>query len=205
MESLSYMTATKYLSEVTDLMSRTEVSLRDGTDVGLDDAIAEMTRRLTALARAGGQVLLIGNGGSAAIVNHLQNDLCKALGLRAMTFTDPPLMTALSNDEGYACVFERPVDLWTRPGDLLIAVSSSGQSENILRGVGACQAKGGEVVTFSGFSPDNPLRRLGVLNFYVPSSAYGYVESIHGVLTHVMSDCVLGAGLDNRRSNGEVS
>ena len=146
--------------------------------------------------------MLIGNGGSAAIASHMQNDLCKAVGVRAMVFNEPSLLTALSNDHGYGCVFERPTELWADNGDLLLAISSSGQSENILRAVRASVAQGCQVITFSGFGADNPLRRMGHLNFYVPSQVYGYVELVHSTLAHFLTDCAMKSQLGERKTHG---
>lgn len=193
MNSTLNLTATEYFRKLADLMNGMEATDQEGASLPIDDATNLAVRHMTAVAQTAGKVLLIGNGGSAAIASHMQNDLSKALGLRAMTFTETPLLTALSNDEGYVSVFERPIYLWANPGDLLIAISSSGRSENILRGVRACHARGGQTITLSGFNPDNPLRKLGVLNFYVPSNVYGYVESVHGVITHLLTDCAMGA------------
>ena len=132
--------------------------------------------------------MIIGNGGSAAIASHMHNDLCKAVGIRAIIFNEPSLLTALSNDHGYGCVFERPIELWADSGDLLLAISSSGQSENILRAVRASLAPGCQVITLSGFKSDNPLRGMGHLNFYVPAQDYGLVELVHSGLTHFLTD-----------------
>ena len=76
----------------------------------------------------------------------------------------------------------------TLPGDLLLSVSSSGNSENIVRGLQAAVNKGCQVITLTGFSPDNSSRKLGDLNFYVSSDAYGHVETAHAGLTHFMTD-----------------
>jgi len=135
------------------------------------------------------KMMLIGNGGSAAIVSHMQDDFCKASGIRAMVFNEPPLLMAIANDCGYKYVFERPIDIWADDGDLLFAVSSSGESENILRGVKASIRQKCQVITFSGFISNNSLRDMGHLNFYVPSKSYAYVELIHSILGHFFTDC----------------
>ncbi len=140
-----------------------------------------------------GKAMVIGNGGSAAIASHLQNDLCNAVGIRALAFQEPPRLTAISNDRGYGGVFEEPVELWASDGDLLIAISSSGQSANILRAVKAAQARGCHIITLSGFSAHNPLRSLGNVNLYVASQEYGYVEAAHSVLAHFLTDCAMMA------------
>jgi len=106
----------------------------------------------------------------------------------SLVFTEAPFLTALANDNGYIVAFEQQVDLWAKPGDLLIAISSSGRSENILRAAQAARGHGCGLITISGFQPENPLHFLGDLNFYVPIEDYGYVESAHSVLLHFFTD-----------------
>jgi D-sedoheptulose 7-phosphate isomerase len=170
------------------LLAGIQVTDRQGERLSLDEGAARAAAMLVEVGTSARKVMLIGNGGSAAIVSHVQNDLCKAVGLRAMVFTEPPLLTALANDEGYGCVFERPIELWTDPGDLVVAVSSSGRSENILRGLRASAERGCHVITLSGFDASNPLRAAGDVNFYVPSHVYGYVEVTHTALAHCLTD-----------------
>lgn len=147
------------------------------------------------------KLMVIGNGGSAAIASHMQNDLCKAVGLRAIVFNESPLLTAYSNDHGYEVAFERLVELWAEPEDLLIAISSSGKSENILRAVRMALSKGCLVITFSGFQPDNPLRKMGDINFYVPAQTYGFVEIAHMALGHYLTDCAMAV----RQAAGKIA
>jgi|SRR3990172_1084017 len=187
------MPASEYFRAVSHALHGLEATDRAGTRLTLDAAAARAVRMMAAVAAGGRTVFAIGNGGSCAIASHLHNDLAKGAALRTMTFLDAPLLTALANDEGYASVFERPLRLWAGPGDLLIAISSAGRSENILRGVGVCLERAAEVITLSGFAPDNPLRIRGALNFYVPASVYGHVEYAHGILTHFLSDAACAA------------
>jgi len=177
-----------YLTEFTRLLRA--VSVTDGEQVGIQvDSAADRVVQLILTARArGNKVMLIGNGGSAAIVSHFHNDLSKAVGVRTLVFNELPLMTALANDEGYARVFDRPIAMWADPGDMLIAISSSGSSENIVRGATGALAAGATLITLSGFQSNNPLRALGQVNFYIPSDHYGMVEQVHSVLTHYFSD-----------------
>lgn len=161
------------------------------------DAAAE---RLLEARRQARKVLVIGNGGSAAIASHMQTDLCHSLGIRGLVFNEPPLLTALANDNGYENAFQRLVDLWADPGDVLVAISSSGRSPNILNACAAAKARGVAVLSFSGFGADNPLRRQGDLNFYVANATYGPVESAHAVLVHELTDRVLA-----RLRAGEVA
>jgi D-sedoheptulose 7-phosphate isomerase len=101
------------------------------------------------------------------------------------------LLTALANDNGYENAFQRLVDLWADPGDVLVAISSSGRSANILNACAAARVRGASLITFSGFGADNPLRTHGDLNFYVANASYGPVESAHAVLAHHLTDRVL--------------
>ena len=85
-------------------------------------------------------------------------------------------------------MFEWPIGLWAEPGDLFITVSSSGQSENIVRGLAAAKEAGCKIITMSGFNPDNASRSMGDLNFYVASHVYGFVETAHTALAHYLSN-----------------
>jgi D-sedoheptulose 7-phosphate isomerase len=136
--------------------------------------------------------MFIGNGGSAGIASHLAIDYSKNGSLRAMAFNDAAALTCLSNDLGYDRVFSEQIALHARPGDLLVAISSSGASANILNAVKTARAAGVSIVTLSGFSPENPLRRTGDVNFFVRSNAYGFVEVAHLAVCHAVLDIELG-------------
>lgn len=175
------------------LLARTQVTDPRGQTLGLDAGCERAVGLILAARRSARAVFCIGNGGSAAIASHLQIDLAKAVGLRSLCFQDPPTLTALTNDLGYEHVYEVPLRQWASAGDLLIAISSSGQSENILRGVEAAVSLGCHAVTLSGFEADNPLRRGGSINIYVPSSEYGYVEVAHQAIAHLLTDTAVAA------------
>jgi D-sedoheptulose 7-phosphate isomerase len=148
---------------------------------------------LTAAARAADKVhYFIGNGASATMASHLALDCSKNAGIRALAFNDPASLTAIGNDLGYAEAFAAPLRWHARPGDLLVAISSSGRSPNILAGVAAARQKGCAVVTLTGMRPDNPGRRTGDLNFFVPGNTYGCVESLHQILLHCWLDQCMG-------------
>jgi D-sedoheptulose 7-phosphate isomerase len=180
--------ASAYFSAFSRLLERLEVTTRSGESVPIDEGIDSVVEVITSLKDGGGKALLIGNGGSAAIVSHVHNDLCKSVGVRAISFQDVPLLTAVANDHGYQTVFHRLVELWADPLDLLIAVSSSGESENIVKTAVLARDKGCRLVTFTGFGPGNRLRRLGDLNIYAPASDYGYVEMAHSLIAHCITD-----------------
>lgn len=140
----------------------------------------------------GKRFFFIGNGGSAAIASHMAADWMKNGMLRTMSFNDPAALTCISNDLGYEAVFTLPLQSHARKSDVLIAISSSGESQSILRAVELARAVGLYVVTLSGFAPDNALRGRGDVNFYVPSGKYGTVEITHLAILHAMLDEFIG-------------
>jgi len=185
------LTASARLRRIAELLEAVQGRDAAGRAVDLDQAM-ERAVELILTARAEGRtVMVVGNGGSAAIAMHLHNDLVKAVGVRALAFADVPLLTALGNDHGYAAVYHRPLELWARPGDVLVAISSSGRSENILRAVASAHERGCDIITISGFAEDNPLRAAGEVNLHVATTDYGEVEAVHSVLAHALTDLVL--------------
>lgn len=185
--------ASSYFAQVASLLANTIVTAGQAKEnLGIDRGARSAVEHILGVdAARRNKVMLIGNGGSASIAGHMEMDLCNRAYVRALVFNDPPVLTALANDHGYLHAFERLVGLWADPGDCLIAISSSGQSENILRAVRAARARGAGVVTFSGFRADNPLRLLGDVNFYVASAHYGEVEVAHHALGHYLTDCAV--------------
>lgn len=180
--------ASDHFRKLGALMLAVEATESGGRPLDLDLGMSTAVELILELKTNSQKIMSVGNGGSAAIVSHVQMDFCNAVGLQAHVFNETALLTALSNDYGYESAFERLVKLWGSEGDLLLAISSSGQSENILRAARAARDAGCRVITFSGFDPDNPLRGMGDLGFYVPSSSYGFVEICHGALAHYLTD-----------------
>jgi D-sedoheptulose 7-phosphate isomerase len=158
--------------------------------------MAEAVNRVMSLARqthaAGNKLIFVGNGGSAAIASHMATDYSKNGDVRSLALNDSSMLTCLGNDLGYDRVFAKQVELHARADDLVIAISSSGRSANILNAVKAARAAKCAVVTLSGFSADNPLRRLGDINFYVDSDRYGFVEIGHLTICHAILDFICG-------------
>jgi D-sedoheptulose 7-phosphate isomerase len=185
------MSGNRYLTDFSEILGKIQVTHPEKGTVALDDGIDEAVEKIGSLAADSRKALLLGNGGSAALVSHMQNDLCAAVGVRAMVFNEAPLLTALTNDFGHESAFKRLIELWADRGDLVIAVSSSGRSKNILNAVQAAVNQGCQVITFSGFQADNPLRAMGELNFYIGSNSYGFVEACHMTLLHALTDLAM--------------
>ena len=127
------------------------------------------------------KVIVVGNGGSAAIASHLAVDLTKVAGIRTVNFNEPSLLTWFANDYGYEHWGEKALGFHADQGDLLILVSSSGESANILNGAKRAVAMGLSILTLSGFANDNRLRSLGGINLWVNSRTYNIVENVHQI------------------------
>ena len=182
----------RYLDVMARVMAEGVATRLDGSEVGLEEAVDWYVEKARQAHAAGNTVYLIGNGGSATIASHMAVDHAKNGGIRAMAFNDSAYLTCLSNDLGYDQVFATPLGWHGRKGDLLVAISSSGKSANILAAVETARSVGASVLTLSGFGPDNPLRRSGDMNIYLSSSEYGFVEVGHLAILHAAQDFFMG-------------
>lgn len=163
---------------------------KEGVALDTDTALDHAVDQLRATAPSGRNVFVIGNGGSASVASHVVNDLVNVGQLRSFVLHDASLLTCMANDYGYAHAYATMIERVAVAGDILIAISSSGRSANILNAVTALRARGGFAITLSGFSSDNPLRRAGQLNFWVDSADYGVVEIAHQFILHTICDAL---------------
>ena len=183
--------AKSYIDELLGNFRSLKATGSEGESLNVYEGIEKVAQMAISKSLAGKKLMFIGNGASAAISSHMATDYWKNGGIRSVTFNDSSLLTCISNDYGYKYVFEKPIEMFADTGDILIAISSSGKSENILQGVQAAISAKCQVVTFSGFKNDNPLRAMGDYNFYVDSPAYGPVEIIHLSLCHCICDVII--------------
>ena len=188
---MMYKIIENHFNNFIQLIRYIKVTTNEGNTADVYNTIEEVCRLIKSCAKRRGRIMFIGNGGSAAIASHMAIDFWKNGGIKSMAFNDSPLLTCISNDYGYQHVFEKPIEMFAETGDILFAISSSGKSENILKGVQAAQLKGCSVITLSGFDEDNPLRSMGICNFYVPSHEYGLVEVIHQYICHCILDVII--------------
>jgi len=145
--------------------------------------------------RSGGAVLVCGNGGSAADAQHIAGELAgryqrdrKAFNCLALT-TNTSNLTAIANDFGYDRVFARQVEAHLRPGDLLWAISTSGNSTSILEATRAAKARGGKVLGFTGLS-GGKLAPLCDVCFKAPAEVTYQIQQLHQVAYHIICDLV---------------
>jgi D-sedoheptulose 7-phosphate isomerase len=140
------------------------------------------------------KVLIFGNGGSAAIASHFSVDLTKNAKLRCLNFNEASLITCFANDYGFEHWAKKAIDFYGDEGDLLIVISSSGQSQNMINAVKA--ARNGnfyKVITLSGFSEANPLKKLGDINLWANNKSYNFVENVHQIWLLTIVDLLIGS------------
>ena len=143
--------------------------------------------------KKGKKTIIFGNGGSSAISSHFSVDLTKNAGIRCINFNEPDLITCFSNDYGYEYWLEKSINFYGDEGDVLIAISTSGSSKNIINGCKeAKRKKFSKIITFTGKKKNNPVKKLGDINMWINSSAYNQVETIHQMWLLSLVDLIIG-------------
>ncbi len=182
------MALTARSAEFQRVIASTEVTDIEGARRESEPAIAHLIALLEELRARGGRLYVVGNGGSAGVASHAVTDFLNVGKLKAATLHDPSLLTCMSNDYGYDVAFAKILATIGSAGDVLIAISSSGQSANIRNAAAEMRGLRGKAITLSGFKRDNPLRSLGDVNFWLDSSDYGMVEIGHQFVLHNIAD-----------------
>lgn len=161
-----------------------------GKEYAPDEAFSLWTQETLLVSERSGTIYLAGNGASASMASHFTADLTKNGRVRAQNFTDLSLITALGNDMGFEHVFSFPLHLYAQETDMLVVISSSGNSPNIVSAVETAIEKSLFVVTLSSFTKSNKIHNRGSLNFHIPSENYGIAESCHTIILHHWMDKV---------------
>ena len=139
------------------------------------------------------KILIFGNGGSAAIASHFSVDITKNCGLRCINFNESDLITCFSNDYGYENWMKEAVNFYGDKGDVIILISSSGQSKNLINAAAeAKKKKFSKIITFTGFKKDNPLSKKGNINIWINSMSYNFVENITQIWLLSIVDLIVG-------------
>lgn len=142
-------------------------------------------------SKKGGKIILAGNGGSAAMASHVAVDITKNAGIRAVTFNEYDLITTLANDYGYENWISKAIEFYYNPKDIVVLISASGQSQNVINAANKSKELGLTVITFSGMSPRNPLRTQGNINLWVDSQVYNIVEMTHHIWLLAIVDMII--------------
>ena len=134
------------------------------------------------------KVYIVGNGGSASIASHVSVDFAKVAGVPSSTFNNSNLITCFANDYGYENWVVEAIKAYTNLNDLIILISSSGTSKNIVNAAQYCKDNNIDLITLSGFTKDNPLSTLGNVNFHIESTEYNYIEMSHHIILLALVD-----------------
>lgn len=127
------------------------------------------------------KIIIVGNGGSASIAAHSAVDFTKVLKIRSVTFNESNLITCFANDYGYENWVKKAIEFYALKGDILILISSSGKSQNLINACRYANKIGVLTVTFTGFQKNNPLSKNGKINFWINSKVYNIVEMTHHI------------------------
>ena len=158
----------KYLNNLTKIINNFD-----------NKSFLKIANILTSTKKNKKKVILVGNGGSAAMASHVSVDLTKMCKIRAVNFNEADLLTCFSNDYGYENWVKKALSFYADKGDLLICISSSGESKNIINGAKFAKKIGCKVITLTGFSKNNELRKLGHINLWLESKNYNFIEMTH--------------------------
>lgn len=180
----------QWLEMLTQTLARVECKIKGG--VGSQDlAFEALSDIFKCSIEKKNNIWWIGNGGSAAICSHLSQDLLNKLSIKSTFCGESALMTCMANDYGYENIYSKPLQLLWEEDDVLIAISSSGNSENILSCARMAKEQGVKLITLSGFHRDNQLWNMPAqVSFYVPSQLYGHVETCHEAILHAVIECL---------------
>ena len=158
-----------------------------------NNLLVETAEILKEVKVSGKKIIVVGNGGSAAMASHVAVDLTKAAGCRAVTFNEADLLTCFANDYGYENWVERALKFYADKGDVVILISSSGTSKNIVNGANWAKQNGLKIITLSGFNSENPLKKIGDINLWVDSKGYNIIEMAHHIWLLSIVDYIVGS------------
>ena len=146
------------------------------------DLIDESVKIIDECRKKGGKVYIVGNGGSSSMASHVSVDFAKVARVPSETFNNANLITCFANDYGHDNWVLEAIKAYTNQNDILILISSSGTSNNILNAAKYCKENRIPFITLSGFKNDNPLFQLGNVNIHVPSNKYNFIEMAHHII-----------------------
>ena len=178
----------KRLDQFKNTVESIEITNTENIGFLLEDGLTEIYKLLVGVQKKKRSLYIIGNGGSAAIASHAVIDFMNVGKISAHTLHDPSTLTCMSNDYGYENAFSKILNITLKKEDLLIVISSSGQSKNMTNAVKAAKKNGTTVITLSGFDSKNTLRTLGDINIWINSRDYGMVEIAHQFILHNLAD-----------------
>lgn len=175
-------------SWITDYFARYNAAF----DAGVYDLLIAFRDLAISVRERRGKLMFAGNGASASISAHGAVDFTKQGKVRSVDFNEPNLITAFSNDYGYENWIARALEAYADEGDACVLTSVSGASPNIVAAAEYARERGLSIVSFTGKSPDNPLRQRSDIGFWIDSNAYNVVECVHMIWLTTVIDMVVG-------------
>ncbi|WP_320172147.1 SIS domain-containing protein [Maridesulfovibrio sp.] len=180
----------RHTSDMQECLNALKVDCSADPMCSIDKGFCLWKERTVKLREEGRVIYLIGNGASASMASHFSADLAKNAHVHTQVFTDLALITALANDISYDQVFVEPLRRRMTPNDMLVGISSSGNSPNVVNACRFAAEIGASVVTVTAMKPDNKMRQIGDLNFWIPAYTYGMAETGHACILHYWMDSV---------------
>ena len=160
-----------YANSISNLLTEVDTNL-------IDESI-ELIKKIIS---SNGRIFLVGNGASSSIASHVSVDFVKVAKVKSLTFNNSNLITCFANDFGHENWVKEAIKTFCTIDDILILISSSGKSKNIINAAKYCSTNKIDLITLSGFSKDNELSKLGNVNFFVSSNDYNYIEMTHLII-----------------------
>ena len=154
-------------------------SLIDKVDTNLINQSVELIKKVN---NNNNKIYIIGNGGSSSIASHVSVDFAKVAKISSSTFNNANLITCFANDYGYENWVTEAIKAYCNNNDLFILISSSGTSKNIINAAKYLVKNNFDLITLSGFKSDNPLSKLGNVNFHIQSNEYNFIEMSHHII-----------------------
>jgi D-sedoheptulose 7-phosphate isomerase len=186
-----------YIDNLQTLIHSSE-GLWHGERLPIADTMDRWVTETRKAAEADRHFFFIGNGASATMAEHFGFDAMKNGKLKTVCFAETAYLTAISNDLSFTDVFLLKLEHLAEPGDILISISSSGNSSNIVRSLEYAKECKILCVTLSAMKNDNKSRMLGDLSIWVPAQTYGLAESAHSAIMHCWLDMYLERYLGGR-------
>jgi len=161
----------KYSQSINDLLNQVDVNL-----------IEKSVKLINETRINDKKIYVIGNGGSSSIASHVSVDFAKVANVPSNTFNNANLITCFANDYGHENWVKESIKAYIQKNDILILISSSGNSHNIINAAKYCNENNIPLITFSGFDKENHLSKLGDVNIHVNSNNYNYIEMSHHII-----------------------
>lgn len=161
--------------------------------------INELCKKIKVTSKKGKRIFVFGNGGSASTANHFATDMTKNAKIKTFSFSNDNLISCYSNDYGFENWIKKTLEYNAKPNDLVIFISVSGNSENLVRAAKFCKSKKIRSYSLTGSNKKNKLNKISDSFYWINSTSYNQVEIIHHMILLISVDILIGK--DNYKTN----